>query len=136
MSGPVAGSTDRTLIVLIHRRRRIARRHHRMHVTMAADASRQFHAGHMSDAFRAMYAYGLFGDNIGVTVFAVNRVEAAPVPTVGADMAIETLAHAVHRELELYEVYFMTIVTAIRLFFIARQRHERHADKKEDWARK
>ena len=92
-----------------------------MHVAMAAGAGRQLHAGHMSDAFRTMHAYGLLGDDIGVAIFAINRIEAAPVSTVGADMAVEALCRAVYRNPELCEVHFMTIVTAVRLFFIARQ---------------
>ena len=68
-----------------------------------------------------MDADGLDLDYVGVTSSAVDRIETAPVPALGADVAVEACSHAMNCGLELCEVNFVAIVTGICLFFVARE---------------
>ena len=78
-----------------------------------------WNAGNPTDTSRV--ALETFGDELRFIIRPGDDGVSTDVTTVGADMAVETLGYAVHRNLELCEVYFMTIVTAIRLIFVARQ---------------
>ena len=68
-----------------------------------------------------MDADGLDLDYVGVTGSAVDRIEPAPVPKLGTNMAVEAFGRAMNCGLELCEVNFVAIVTGIRLFFVARE---------------
>jgi hypothetical protein len=93
-----------------------------MKFAMAVLAGRKFYACRSLHAVFAMDADGLNLDDVVVTGCAVDWIEpAAVLPTIGADMAVEAFGRAVHSGLELCEVNFMTIVTGIRLFFVARE---------------
>ena len=82
-----------------------------------------------------MDADGLNLDDVVVTGSTVDWIEAAAVPpAIGADVAVEAFGGAMNCGLEMCEVNFVTIVTGICLFFVARQQCERGADKEEDEA--
>jgi hypothetical protein len=91
-----------------------------MHVTMAAGAGRQFHPGHAPHTLGTVHTYGLFGDHVAMTYSTVHRIETAPVPALGADVAVEAFGRAMNCGLELCEVNFVAIVAGICLFFVAR----------------
>jgi hypothetical protein len=70
----------------------------------------------------AVDAEGLNLDDFVVAGCAVDWIEPAAVPpTIGADVTVEAFGHAVHGGLELHEVNFVTVVTGICLFFVARE---------------
>jgi len=121
-----------TLAVLIHRRRRVSYRHHRVGVTVTARAGRKLHPGFTPYACRAMHTGGLYLQHLGVTLATVHRIEPAPVPTlVGTDMAVEAFRRAMDRKLELREVSFVAVEAGVGLFGIVRSRGERYAGEEE-----
>ena len=92
-----------------------------MNFAMAVSARRKFYTGRSLHTEWTMNADGLNLDYVGVTGPTADRVESTPVPTLGANMAVETFGRAMNCGLELCEVNFVAIVAGIRLFFVARQ---------------
>jgi hypothetical protein len=92
-----------------------------MNLAMAVFARRKFYTGRSLHTEWAMDADGLSLNYVIVTGCALDRVEPAPVPKLGADMAVEAVGRAMNCGLELCEVNFVAIVTGIRLFFVARE---------------
>ena len=135
LSGAVANTAGLTLAAAVEWRGRVIRRRHDVNFAMAVFARRKFHACRSSHAEFAVDADGLNLGYVVVTGCAVDWIEPAAVPpAIGADVAVEAFGHAMNRGLELCEVNFVTIVTGICLFFVARQQRERGAGKEEDEA--
>ena len=66
-----------------------------------------------------MHANGLLGNNLGMAAAAVHRIEAAPVSArIRADMTVEAFRHTMNRLRVLRRVYFVAVVTGIRLLGI------------------
>ena len=121
LPGAVADTAGLTLVAAIERRGSVIRRCHDMNFAMAVFARRKFYTGRSLHTEWAMDADGLDLDYVGVTGPTADRVESTPVPTLGANMAVETFGRAMNCGLELCEVNFVAIVAGIRLFFVARQ---------------
>ena len=62
-----------------------------------------------------MYAHDLFVGNLGMTAFAIDRIEPASVPALSADMAIQTFRRAVRGGLKECHIDFVAIVTRVLL---------------------
>ena len=121
LPGAVADTAGLTLVAAVERRGRVIRRRHDVNLAMTVFTRRKLHARRSLHAEFAMDADGLDLDYVGVTGSALDRVEPAPVPKLGADMAVEAVGRAMNCGLELCEVNFVAIVTGIRLFFVARE---------------
>ena len=131
--GAVTDTAGLTLIAAIERRRSVIGRCHDMNLAMAVFARRKFYPCRSLYAMFPVDADRLNLDDVVVTGCAIDRVEpAAMLPTIGADMTVEAFGCAMHGGLELCEVNFVTIVTGICLFLVARQQRERGAGKEED----
>jgi hypothetical protein len=92
-----------------------------MNLAMAVLARRKVYARQSLHAEFAVDADGLNLDHVAVTGGAVDRIEPAAVPAIGADMAVEAFGRAMNCGLELSEVNFVAIVTGVCLFFVARE---------------
>jgi hypothetical protein len=93
-----------------------------MNLAMTVIARRKIYARQSLHAEFAVDADGLNLDYVVVTGRAVDGIQpAAVLPTIRADMAVETVGRAMNCGLELCEVNFVAIVTGVCLFFVARE---------------
>ena len=122
LSRAMAHTTGLSLAGGVYRRCTIGRRRHVVDFAVTGIARRQVQASQALHTEFAVDADGLYLDHVVVTGSAVDGIKPTPVPAaIGADMAVEAFGHAMNGDLELCEVNFVTIVTGIRLFFVARQ---------------
>jgi hypothetical protein len=76
-----------------------------MKLAVTICACRQFYARGALQIFPAMCTHGMFGEQAGMTVPTVHRIEPAPVPSVvGADVAVEAFREAVRAALEVSHI--------------------------------
>jgi hypothetical protein len=66
----------------------------------------------------------MLGQRVAMTPATVHRIESAPVPSIAADVAVETLRIAVWRAFKKSQIYFVAIVTGVFLLGVGRLQHE------------
>ena len=82
---------------------------------MTTRTRRKLHTWNALHAFGSMHAHDLFVGNLGMTAFAIHRIEPAPVPALCADMAIEAFRRTVRRALKECHINFVAIITRVLL---------------------
>ena len=127
LAGAMARPASFSLAVFVNRRGWLIRRRHVMQIAMATRTCGKFHARRALESFPAMHAHGLFGGHLGMTFRTVHRIEPAPVPAFGADVAVETFRRAVNGALEVSEIDLVTIVTRVCHLRVCGLQYERRA---------
>jgi hypothetical protein len=95
-----------------------------MDVAVTARAGGKLHARNALYALRAMHAYRLLGEYLGMTISTFHRLETAPVPAFCTNVAVETFRRAVWGALEVSHIDFVAIITGVRLFGVGRLQPE------------
>lgn len=86
----------------------------------------------MAYTFRAMHTDGMLGENLGVAVAAVHRIETTPVSArIRTDVTIEAFRQTMNGLRILRRVDFVAIVTGVFLLRIRRLYCDRHACEEE-----
>ena len=79
-----------------------------------------------------MHAHGLLGENLGMTVAAVHRIETTPVSArIRADVTVEAFRRTMNRWRVLHRVHFVAVVTGIFLLGIRRMYRDWRAGEEE-----
>ena len=124
LSGAMADPAGLPLVTGVYRRGWVTRQRHGMGITVTTCAAWELCVREAMQGRLAVHALGMRDERIAMTVAAVHRIESAPVSSVAANVAVETLRIAVWGALEESQIYFVAIVTGVFLLSVGRLQHE------------